>query len=199
MRTACNHSQVALFSIPLAAAAPTPAQAKPQAAATVSRPTNISPKPARVSEPRGDCSSFDMIDQFGNVVPRAEKEEARREDDGESLSDYIVINPQDYHEMKEKAKKEYEQKAKKGKAEDIDRMKEEWERQYEEEKIKSGITERGALQRKSEIEAKRQELKDSGEFFMRWLKASCCTHRLHCGICISTPTYITPLYISDSV
>ena len=193
MRTACsNHNQVTLFSIPLAGAAPTPAQAKPQAAARVSRPTNITPKPARVSEPRGDYGSFIMIDHFGNDAPRAESAEVRTEDGLESLSDYIVVEPQNYREMKEKARKEHEQqKAKRGKAEDIDRMKEQWERQYEEERIKSIITERGALQRKNEIEAKRQELKDSGEFFMHWLKASCCTHSLHCGICINTPTYCT--------
>ena len=56
-----------------------------------------------------------MIDQIGNEAQRAEKKEARREDDEDSLSNYIVINPQVYHEMKEEARKEYEQKAKRGK------------------------------------------------------------------------------------
>lgn len=124
-----------------------------------------------------------MIDDCGNDTPRAEKVETRRGDDEkkaadghsveEALSDYIVISPQDYREMKEKARKAHEQKAKTGTVEDIDRMKEEWERKYEEERMKSGITEGGALQRMNRIEAKRQELKDSGEFFMHWLKARC--------------------------
>lgn len=175
-----QHSKVTICFIPLAAEA-TPAQARPQAAARVNRPATITPKAVRANEPQEDDHSFVMIEQFGNDTPRAEKEEARRGDDErkaasshsveEALSDYIVINPQDYREMKEKARKEHEQKTKKGTVDDIDRMKEEWERQYEEERIKSGITEGGALQRQYRIDAQRQELKDSGKFFMRWLKA----------------------------
>ena len=161
------------------AAGATAAQAGPQAAARVSRPTTITPHTVKANESLGGEDSFVMIDRHEAVGVRAEEERRRETDEKKAaeghsvdlaLKDYVVVD-HDYNEMKEKARKEHEtKKSKMAAVEDIEqRTKEEMKRRFAEEEMKSG-TKEGGVQHKNRIEVQKRKLKSDGEFFMTWLK-----------------------------